>query len=164
MNAKSMPDYLIVVAILGFSAWAFCQKIFVNRGDNANDSTQLLFPVVVPILAGVMVCACYMIWVNQSPGSSLLATLKFPQNVLLLFFSSLGLALAYFLYTPLIAMDPKNISIIQVGNTLCLMVIALIIDKDGHFVREKPNGIEIAGALITLIGVVIMKYGTAIMK
>jgi hypothetical protein len=155
--------FLIFVAVLGFAAWAFCQNVFVNTSVNASDHTRLLFPLVVPILAGVIVSAGYVIWLKQFPWPFLIASLKVPQNLLLLIGSSVGLALAYFLYSLLIRVDSKNIVLIPIGNTLLLTVIAFfVVYKDGDFVKPKlfsiRSLIEIIGAIITVIGVIIMKY------
>lgn len=165
MKAKLMSISLIFVSALGFAAWAFCQNIFVNSRDNANDDTRLLFPVVVPILAGAMVSVWYFISLKHFPGSFLIASLKVPLNLLLLIGSSLGLAVAYFLFTRSITTDPKNIALIPILNTLFLTLIAfVVIYKDGHFERPKPSSIEITGAVITVVGVVMMKFGNASWK
>ena len=154
-----MLVFLIFVSALGFGTWAFFQNMFVNSRVNANDSTRLLFPVVVPILAGIMVSVGYVIWLKHFPGPFLIASLKVKQNLLLLIAASVGLAVAYFLYTLLITINSKNIALIAILNTLLLTSIAFfVVYKNGHFERPKPTSIEIIGAVITAIGVIIMKY------
>lgn len=136
MKAGPMCFFLILVAALGFAAWAFFQNVLVNNRANANYSTRLLFPVVVPILAGLIVSVGYVLRLMHFPGPFLIASLKVKQNLLLLIGASAGLAAAYFLYTLLITINSKSIALIAILNTLLLTLVAfslfskMVISKD----------------------------------
>lgn len=140
--------------------WAFFQKAFVENSSNTNNATRLLFPMIVPILAGVFVYIGYIIFLKHIPNQSIAKSLKIRVNLLFIILPALGLAAAYFLYTLLISADPKNIAIIPVLNMVGLAVIAFFVTyKEDKFKFElNASTPEIIGAVITFAGVIIMKY------
>jgi drug/metabolite transporter (DMT)-like permease len=165
MRVKPLSDLLILVSVFGFVTWAFCQILFVNTSYNSNEHSRLLFPIIVPILSGVFVYIGYVIRIKHFPNKFIISSLTVT-NLAYLIFASLGLALAYFLYTLLITMDSKNIAIIPVLNTLFLMLISFFVTykNDEFIIKLNATWPQVIGAVITLVGVIIMKYGDVIIK
>lgn len=164
MRVKPLSDLLILVSVFGFVAWAVCQMLFVNTSYNSNESTRLLFPIIVPILSGVFVYIFYVIRIKHFPNEFIIASLTVT-NVAYLFFASLGLALAYFYYTLLITTDTKNIMLIPVLNTIFLTLIGFFVTyKNDEFIKVNATWPQKIGALITVAGIIIMKYGDYLIK
>ncbi len=165
MRVKPLSDILILVSVFGFVTWAFCQILYVNTSYNSDESTRLLFPIIVPILSGVFVYIGYVIRIGHLPNEFIMGSLK-AANLAYLIFASLGLALAYFFYTLLITTDSKNIAIIPVLNTLFLVLIAFFVTykNDEFTVKVTATWPQILGAILTFVGVIIMKYGDGLIK
>jgi len=167
MKAKKMPDLvLILISVVGFVAWAFCQYPFLKSSVNASEDSRLIFPMIVPILSGILVCAVYVIWLRHSPHRFLWSSVQVKSNLVFLIIASVGLAIAYFFYALLAVKDPKNIAIIPILNTVFLLAIAFFVKyENNEFHRpERPKPFAVAGALVTLLGVVVMKYGDSFWK
>ena len=127
MNKNKMPDGFILLSVLGFVMWALFQRAYIERSSNSSDTTRLLFPILVPIAAGIIVYICYVIHTKQQPVSFLSESVKDGKNFGFLIISAIGLGLAYFFYTLMVGKDSKNIAIIPILNTLLLLLIAFAV-------------------------------------
>lgn len=166
MKTTKMADLTILLSVFGFIMWAFFQRAFIENSLNSDNATRLLFPIVVPILAGIFVYVGYVIFLRHTPNQFIAESFRIRVNVLFLILSAVGLALAYFLYTLLVSADSKNIVIIPVLNTVGLVVVAFFVtyEKDEFNFRLSATKPQIAGALITCVGVIVMKYGDSLFK
>lgn len=166
MNTHKMSDSFILLSVAGFVMWALFQRAYIERSSNISDTTRLLFPIIVPIAAGIIVYICYVIYNKQQPTSFLFESVKDWKNFGFLFLSALGLGFAYFFYTLMVGKDSKNIAIIPILNTLFLILIAFVVkyENDKFIIKLNASVPQIIGAILTTIGVVVMKYGDKLFK
>lgn len=149
----------ISLSILGFTVWSFCQISFVNKSSADN---RLLFPMLVPFFASIVVCVLVFLWIYFNPASdkTLLELFQGEINWKSIFFASLGLALAYFFCTIAVSLQDNNAAIITAFNVAIIAILLLFIRYDGGklICKFKATIPEIIGTVIIIIGVVIMKY------
>lgn len=161
-----MDNLYILISVIGFTTWAFFQLSFVKSSLNPDTGTRLLFPIIVPILSGIFAYIGYFVFFWHSPNEVIVSSLQRKENLFFLILSSLGLALAYFMYTLVITIDFKNAAIITVLNTLCLTIIAFVYtyENDEFIFKLNASPSQIIGATLTFLGVIIMKYGDVFFK
>ncbi len=163
--------YLYVfLALVGFTFWSFLQNMFVRSSHNINDASRLIFSILVPFLASIFVLIFYSFHNKQSIWNSLnickSTLVKSQFNFWILIGSALCLALPYFLYPLIMKVDFKYIALISILLTLILVLIGFFVEyrEDEIVFSTRATSIEIFGAVITMIGIIIMKFGDQIFR
>lgn len=161
-----MIDFYISLSVVGFIAWAFFQNGFIKNSANPTEQTRLIFPIVVPVLSGIFVYLGYILFFKHTPNIEIYNAIQNRSTLLYLLIASVGLALAYFTYTIVITADFKNAAIITVLNTIFLVLIAFFFTFENNKAVYKLNATmpQVVGAVTTVIGVVIMKFGDKFFK
>jgi hypothetical protein len=152
---------LTTLAVFGFVVWAFFQRAFIESTSNAKDANRLLvFPILVPILAGICVYAGYFITQKRAPHQFIVESLKVRSNIVFILLSAVGLGAAYFLYTLLVSDSPKNIVMIPTLNTVGLVVVAFFVTNENGNPKlgRSASALDMIGASIIIIGSLIMMY------
>ena len=145
---KNMEWIYIILSVIGFTVWAFLQISFVKNSSNQGiDRNQLLFSIIVPLLASIIVCIVYRIRFGYFPVKNLLGLSSV--NWIFIVVASVGLAVAYFAYVSAVFKDEDNAAIITAGNVIFLTsILFFICYKNDKFnfpcVCSVANGASIA--------------------
>jgi len=151
-----MREYLfILIAVVGFIVWAKLQYKFVDSNENTN--VQLLFPIVVPLLASILAGILYVFYYFVISSQDQKILINKDNNIVLLILSSIGLAVSYFLYPLILKTGFLNASILSVGIFIALTFVAFYEEK-------KIDWYKVAGLVLALLGVILMKSGSKILK
>jgi len=157
-----MEWVFIILSVFGFTTWAFFQIGFVRSSFNPDTSSRLFFPIIVPILSSIIVCFGYWIYFKHAPIEVFVKSFQNTQNWKFLLFSSSGLALGYIMYTLAISFpDNNNAAIITALNVVFITFVLFFFryENDRLISEIKVTLPQIIGGFLTIIGVLLMKYG-----
>ena len=153
--------FVFMCCVIGFAAWAFLQKGYIEN----DQSRILIFPILVPLISSLFVLGYFHFVKNGGDTSSSLMILKNGLNarleILLIILSSVGLAIGYVIYPILINKNPLYATYYLIATTIFVSALFIIFKwNNGAIIFNRlPRWYEVLGILISLFGIILMKFG-----